>query len=84
MEKAVEDAIKRAITGTKDGRCWARLLQGEPLEFIQALEDLEEDSTVHVSRAQVSRDFMEVFTLQISEGQVTDHLSRKCACRPKN
>ncbi len=81
---AVQDAIDRAVAGKRQGKCWARLvLKGKALEFLRAIEELEDEASVHVSRQSASIDFRDTFGVDVASGQLGDHLNRKCRCRPK-
>lgn len=84
VSKAVEEALARVVASNRASQCWVDLLPstGNVLDFLKGLEELEDDSTVHVNRTEASRSFSDM-GLEISDNMVGNHLRRKCGCRPK-
>ena len=80
-KSAVEEALERVLIKSNHSACWAQHVtkDTDAYAFLKGIEELEDGGT-KVVRPKAAEEFV-VFGVDITEGQVANHMQKKCRCR---
>lgn len=76
----VDELVAQTVGARPVGQsqCWAQRVEGDARQYLTAIEDAPVEDVYQVRVVEILAD---TFGVEVSDGQVSNHLTRRCKCR---